>query len=83
MVKLVLAEGSKMVMAGRGTARQQGVYGLVSNLGSLVVRTLFLPIEEAAFLAFSRPSSALPASASLLTLLVRTVVTIGTSRLHF
>ncbi len=31
----------------------QGVYGLVSNLGSLVVRTLFQPLEEAAFAAFS------------------------------
>ena len=32
----------------------QGVYGLVTNLGSLVVRLLFQPFEEAAFLAFSR-----------------------------
>ena len=31
----------------------QGVYGLVSNLGSLAVRTLFQPLEEAAFAAFS------------------------------
>lgn len=32
----------------------QGVYGLVANLGSLVVRTLFQPFEEAAFAAFSK-----------------------------
>jgi oligosaccharide translocation protein RFT1 len=30
------------------------VYGLVANLGSLVVRLLFTPVEEAAFTAFSR-----------------------------
>ena len=36
----------------------QGVYGLVVNLGSLVVRTLFQPFEEAAFLAFSRQGGA-------------------------
>ncbi len=32
---------------------QQGVYGLVNNLGSLVVRTLLFPFEEATFAAFS------------------------------
>ncbi len=30
----------------------QGVYGMVSNLGSLVVRLLFQPLEEGAFTAF-------------------------------
>lgn len=30
------------------------MYGLVANLGSLVVRLLFTPVEEAAFTAFSR-----------------------------
>lgn len=52
--KLFLAEGSKMVMAAVQSSRSQGVYGLVSNLGSLVVRTLFQPFEEAAFTAFSK-----------------------------
>lgn len=51
--KLVLAEGSKMVMVGAQSAAAQGVYGLVVNLGSLVVRTAFQPFEEAAFTAFS------------------------------
>ncbi|GLI64837.1 hypothetical protein VaNZ11_008131 [Volvox africanus] len=51
--KLALAEGSKMVIATMQSAANQGVYGLVSNLGSLVVRTLFQPLEEAAFAAFS------------------------------
>ena len=39
--KLVLAEGSKLVMVALQSAYSQGVYGLVTNLGSLVVRTLF------------------------------------------
>ena len=56
--KLVLAEGSKMVMAVAQSAYDQGVYGLVTNLGSLVVRTLFQPFEEAAFTAFSKSGGA-------------------------
>lgn len=39
--KLLLAEGSKMVMVAFQSSYSQGVYGLVSNLGSLVVRTIF------------------------------------------
>ena len=42
----------------------QGVYGLVSNLGSLVVRLLFQPFEEAAFLAFSRSAGAITAKST-------------------
>jgi len=32
---------------------QQGVYGLVSNLGSLIARLLFQPVEESCFAEFS------------------------------
>lgn len=46
-----------MVMALCQSSYNQGVYGLVTNLGSLVVRTIFFPVEEAAFRAFSKPSS--------------------------
>jgi len=49
----VLAEGSKMVLVATQSGADQGAYGLASNLGSLVVRTLFQPFEEAAFLAFA------------------------------
>ena len=55
--KLLLAEGSKAVLATATPLQEQGVYGLVNNLGSLVVRTLFQPYEEVAFVAFSRPAS--------------------------
>lgn len=43
--KLLLAEGSKMVMVAFQSSYYQGVYGLVSNLGSLVVRTIFQVIR--------------------------------------
>ena len=43
-----------MIMAMGQSAYDQGMYGLVSSLGSLVVRTLFQPVEEAAFTAFSK-----------------------------
>ena len=56
--KLVLAEGEKMVMVMVQSNYDQGVYGLVSNLGSLVVRTLFQPFEEAAFTSFRKYSCA-------------------------
>lgn len=52
--KLVLAEGSKMAVAAFQGSHDQGVYGLVNGLGSIVVRTLFQPFEEAAFAAFSK-----------------------------
>ena len=50
----MLSEGSKMVLVALQSRFDQGVYGLVSNLGSLVVRALFQPLEEVAFTAFSR-----------------------------
>lgn len=55
--KQVLAEGSKMVLVVVQTQYNQGVYGLVGNLGSLVVRMLFQPLEEIAFATFSRSAS--------------------------
>lgn len=39
--KLLLAEGSKVVMVAFQSSFSQGIYGLVSNLASLVVRTIF------------------------------------------
>ena len=43
-----------MVLVGTRSLHVEGVYGLVDNLGSLVVRVVFQPFEEAAFTAFSR-----------------------------
>lgn len=75
--KLVLAEGSKMVMVSLQSARSQGVYGLVVNLGSLVVRTVFQPFEEAAFTSFSTSGGDKWQSARLLAALVRSVAIVG------
>jgi len=52
--KLALAEGSRAVLAVAASPASQGEFGLAANVGSLAVRTLFQPIEEAAFLAFAR-----------------------------
>lgn len=50
----MLAEGSKIAVASLASSYEQGVVGLVGNLGSLAVRTLFQPLEELSFAAFSR-----------------------------
>ena len=39
------------------TLYDEGVFGLVNNLGSLIVRIIFQPFEEAAFTTFSRSST--------------------------
>jgi len=65
--KFFLQEGEKlalMTLIGNLNG-EQGVYGLVSNLGSLVARFFFQPIEEASFAEFSellKPSSSSSAS---------------------
>ena len=52
--KLALTEGEKAVMVSfQFSLDQQGVYGLVQNLGSLVARLLFAPLEEASATEFS------------------------------
>ena len=53
--KLLLAEGTKIAMTKMQSAYDQGVYGLVVNLGSIAARLLFQPFEEAAFMSFSLP----------------------------
>ncbi|PRW57113.1 RFT1-like protein [Chlorella sorokiniana] len=82
--KLVLAEGSKMAVAAFQGSHDQGVYGLVSGLGSIVVRTLFQPFEEAAFVAFSKEQgqggtapAALRRQSRLLAVLVRCITLVG------
>lgn len=62
----------------------QGVYGLVTNLGSLVVRTLLFPFEEASFAAFSHKGSAAPPTkaalqrdAELLSALLQGIALVG------
>jgi oligosaccharide translocation protein RFT1 len=76
--KLVLAEGSKAVLALVTTPAVQGVYGLVNNLGSLVVRTLFQPFEEVVFVSFSKHAEkSISERAKLLTGLCQVVGIVG------
>lgn len=56
MEKLLLAEGTKIAMTKVQSAYDQGVYGLVVNLGSIAARLLLQPFEEAAFMSFSQTS---------------------------
>lgn len=53
----ILIEGEKMVLITLGVSTQvRGSYSLVSNLGSLVVRIIFLPLEETAYIEFCKLS---------------------------
>jgi len=56
VVKQLLTEGERYVMTffDALSFADQGVYDLVNNLGSLVVRFLFQPIEESGNVFFSR-----------------------------
>jgi oligosaccharide translocation protein RFT1 len=84
--KHFLGEGEKFVMAAFQPPYDQGVYGLVNNLGSIVVRTVFQPFEQAIFTAFSmstkskegeEDSDSLKGQATLLTLILKLVFIFG------
>jgi oligosaccharide translocation protein RFT1 len=52
--KLILQEGEKVVLRLMASLLSQAVFGVVSFLGSLVVRFLFQPVEEVCFSIFSK-----------------------------
>ncbi|KAI1319434.1 Oligosaccharide translocation protein rft1 [Mortierella claussenii] len=54
LLKHILTEGDKMLMAGFTVERDQGVYAFVINYGSLIARILFQPMEETSRTLFSR-----------------------------
>lgn len=57
-----------------------GVFGLVSNLGSIVLRLLFAPIEEIAYSAFSASKERAEERESSLSLLRALVLLQGQDR---
>ncbi|ORZ29224.1 Rft protein-domain-containing protein [Catenaria anguillulae PL171] len=54
LVKHVLTEGDKIILSMFYTPYHQGVYAVIFNYGSIVARIVFLPLEDAARLLFSR-----------------------------
>ncbi|KAK5808985.1 Rft protein-domain-containing protein [Linnemannia elongata] len=54
LLKHILTEGDKMMMAKFADATAQGVYAFVVNYGSLIARILFQPMEETSRTLFSR-----------------------------
>merc|ERR1711920_1067071 len=52
--KWVLENGGKVAMVFSGTDEQAGEYALVSNLGSIIARLLFQPLEEMALAVFGK-----------------------------
>lgn len=56
MQKLVLTEAEKVFLMAWFDQTAWGAFSLVSNLGSLVLRLLFAPLEDVAFSSFSRAS---------------------------
>ncbi|ELP86580.1 oligosaccharide translocation protein rft1, putative [Entamoeba invadens IP1] len=52
--KFLLQEGEKAVLVVTTNLSTQGVFSVISNISSLIVRFLFLPIEEVSFSLFSK-----------------------------
>ena len=62
LLRLVLTEGEKAVLATKGNLASQGVYDVISSLGALVVRVVFRLWEDFTFAAWSRPDDSNAAS---------------------
>jgi oligosaccharide translocation protein RFT1 len=79
LFKYLLEKGETLVLLRLFAAETWAMYGLVQNLASLVVRLVFLPVEDMAQLAFSKLlSSNMHASAAeVYGVLVKLVVIIG------
>ncbi|XP_002730908.1 man(5)GlcNAc(2)-PP-dolichol translocation protein RFT1-like [Saccoglossus kowalevskii] len=55
-MKQILTEGERYIMTFFGTINfsEQGVYDIISNLGSLAARFIFFPLEDSAYLFFAQ-----------------------------
>jgi hypothetical protein len=54
VVKFVLSEGDKMILTFFSDNFDQGIFALANNYGSLIVRILFLPVEESFRVIFAK-----------------------------
>ena len=73
---VVLTEAEKVALWFGASGFDQGTFAVVSNLGSLVARLVFLPVEETSKAVFQRERDH-ARSASVLALLVKLVTLIG------
>lgn len=55
ILRLILTEGEKAVLAAKGNLAAQGIYDVVSSLAALIVRLLFRVWEDFAFSVWSAP----------------------------
>ncbi|KXS16153.1 Rft-1-domain-containing protein [Gonapodya prolifera JEL478] len=53
LVKLLLNEGDRILLTRLVSTSEQGVYAIALNYGSLIVRTLYLPLEDSLRSLFS------------------------------
>ena len=71
-----------------------GIYDTINNLGSLVARFVFLPIEESFYIYFAstlyrgvpiekQPPKSIPVIANALSMIIKTVLMIGVTVLVF
>lgn len=54
IIKHLLTEADKIALSISSSTYDQGVFALASNYGSLVARLIFLPVEDASKIAFSK-----------------------------
>jgi oligosaccharide translocation protein RFT1 len=74
--QMVLTEAEKFALWFGASGFEQGTFAVVSNLGSLVARLVFLPVEETSKAVFQRETDR-RRSAQVLELLVKLVALIG------
>ncbi len=56
ILKHLLTEADKICLTFGASAYNQGVYALTNNYGSLIVRVIFLPLEDSSRLVFAQKS---------------------------
>ncbi|KAF8821389.1 hypothetical protein IE077_002092, partial [Cardiosporidium cionae] len=65
--KLLLSEGEKLILMGLFRSSQWGLYSVVTNISSIILRLIFAPVEEIASVKFtSGKTSSVDSSIALL-----------------